>query len=182
MPGKLRSRFFRKYLPDAEALRSRRVVAIFGRWLDRPGLWSLNRRTVPGAVAIGLFCGLIPGPFQMLGALAVAVPLRQNLPVALITTLYTNPLTIVPLYVIAYHYGTLFFPAEAGPGPIPAYDAGWLDWEALLEWMMALGKPLALGLAALALTLAAAGYVAASVAWRLHVVYSWRRRHHHGPR
>ena len=170
-------RLLKKYLPDADAVRSRRLVAVFGRWLDRPGVWSLNRRSVPGALAIGLFCGLIPGPFQMLGALLLAVPLRQNVPVALATTLYTNPITIVPLYVLAYHYGSLLV-SDPAAGAIPQYDAGWLDWEALLEWMMGLGKPLAVGLAALAVTLAAAGYVIARIAWRLHVVYSWRRRRH----
>src|SRR5258706_15575739 len=114
MPRKL----FRKYLPDAEAVRSRRMVAMFGRWLDHPGLWCLNRRSVPGAVAIGLFCGLIPGPFQMLGALLLAAPFRQNIPVARITTRYTNPLTIVPLYLIAYRYGALIVADDARQGTL----------------------------------------------------------------
>ena len=184
-------RFFRKYVPDADSVRSRRLVAFFGPWLQHPGLWCLNRRTVPGAVAIGLFCGLIPGPFQMLGALLLAVPLRQNLPVALITTLYTNPFTIVPLYVVAYHYGALLLPGSSRQGAIPLYEVDWSDWagslHALADWMVALGKPLALGLVALALTLALVGYVATSLAWRLHVLHSWRKRRNpilrrHGPR
>src|SRR5712672_1997136 len=60
-------KFFRKYLPDAHAVRSYRLVSLFGRWLQHPNLWHLNRRSVPGAFAIGLFAGLIPGPLQMLG-------------------------------------------------------------------------------------------------------------------
>ena len=67
------------------------------RWLQHPALWHLNRRSVSGAFAIGLFAGLIPGPLQMLVALLLAVPLRKNIPVALVTTFYTNPFTIVPL-------------------------------------------------------------------------------------
>ena len=31
------------------------------RWLQHPNLWYLNRRSVPGALAIGLFAGLIRG-------------------------------------------------------------------------------------------------------------------------
>lgn len=31
---------------------------------------------------------------------------RVNLPIALLTTLYTNPFTILPLYVLAYKLGT----------------------------------------------------------------------------
>ena len=100
-------KFLRKYLPDADTVRSNRMVAPFASWLHHPNLWHLNRKSVPGAVAIGLACGLIPGPLQMLGALLLAIPLKKNLPVALLLTLYTNPFTIVPLYVLAYGYGQL---------------------------------------------------------------------------
>jgi hypothetical protein len=41
---------------------------------------------------------------------------------------------------------------------------------------MSLGKPLALGLVALALSLALAGYVAMELAWRAWIVVAWRRR------
>jgi uncharacterized protein (DUF2062 family) len=83
-------------------VRSKRYVAMFGSLLNHPNLWCFNRVSVPGAVAIGLFAGLVPGPLQMLTALLIAIPLKKNLPVALLMTLYTNPLTIVPLYVLAY--------------------------------------------------------------------------------
>src|SRR6266571_224948 len=94
-------KFFRKYLPSHEAVRQNRYIARFGTLLHHPNLWHLNRHSVAGGVAIGMFSGLVPGPFQMLIAAILAVPLRVNLPVALATTLYTNPLTIGPLYVIA---------------------------------------------------------------------------------
>src|SRR5438132_7446052 len=100
-------KFLRKYLPDADEVRSRRMVAMFGGWLQHPNLWHFNRRSVPGALAIGLFSGLIPGPLQMLTAVLLAIPLKKNIPVALVVTLYTNPLTIVPLYMIAFEYGNL---------------------------------------------------------------------------
>ena len=41
-------------------------------------------------------------------------------------------------------------------------------------WMLALGKPLVIGLVALASTLAVLGYVAVQVAWRAYVVAAWR--------
>jgi len=72
-------KYFRKYLPDRDAVRSSRLAKPFGSWLHHPNLWCLNRRSVSGAVAIGLFCGLIPGPLQMLGALLLAIPLRKNI-------------------------------------------------------------------------------------------------------
>src|SRR5258706_16166985 len=99
-------KYFRKCLQHGDQVRAHRSVAWLGRWLHHPNLWCLNRGSVAGAVAIGFFAGLIPGPFQMLGAALLAVPLRKNLPVALLMTLFTNPLTILPLYVLAYGYGS----------------------------------------------------------------------------
>lgn len=167
-------------MPDAESVRASRVVAPFARWLTHPNLWHLNRRSVPGAVAIGLFSGLVPGPLQMLTALFLAVPLRQNLPVALLATFYTNPFTIVPLYLLAYQYGALLLGAEQRADRISMYEMDWGDWtgslHALLDWALALGKPLGVGLVALALTLAVIGYFAVRLGWRAYVVLAWRAR------
>lgn len=165
-------KFFRKYLPDPEAVRSSRLVAAFGSRLRHPNLWHLNRRSVSGAVAIGLAAGLVPGPLQMLTALALAIPLRKNLPVSLLVTLYTNPLTIVPLYVLAYAYGRLLLPGDYAPLGAD-FD---VSWSSLGATLVQLGKPLGVGLLALALTLAALGYVAVQVGWRLWVVRAWRAR------
>jgi uncharacterized protein len=174
-------KFLRKYLPDVDAVRSSRLVAPFGGLLQHPNLWCLNRRSVPGAVAIGLFCGLIPGPLQMLGALLLAIPLRKNLPVALLATLYTNPFTIVPLYVLAYGYGQLLLGMTThGALPMEPFLWDWSDLGGSLRefwtWTMALGRPLAIGLLALATTLAGIGYFVAELAWRAHVVLAWRSR------
>lgn len=174
-------KFLRKYVPDAREVRSRRFVAAFGRWLQHhPNLWCVNRRSVSGGVAIGLFAGLIPGPLQMLGALLFAIPLRKNIPIALATTLYTNPLTIVPLYVLAYRYGKVLLGVRHGGGGVPPFEMDWSDWvgslHALAEWALRLGKPLAVGLPALAITLAAIGYAAVQLAWRLYVAAAWRAR------
>src|SRR5581483_7379055 len=73
-------RFFRKFLPSRESIGRNRLLRLFGNTLHHPGLWHLNRRSVAGAVSVGLFAGLIPGPFQMIGAALLAVVLRVNLP------------------------------------------------------------------------------------------------------
>lgn len=173
-------KYLRKYLPDAHGVRSHRLVAKFGKLLHHHNLWHLNRDSVAGAVAIGLFAGLVPGPFQMLVALLLAIPLHRNLPVAVFTTLYTNPFTIVPLYVLAYEYGALLLGHEANRLPVKPFDFDWTSLvdstRAMFDWMLSLGKPLAVGLVALALTLAALGYVAVQVGWRAYVVLAWRAR------
>ena len=176
MPRKL----FRKYLPDPAAVRASRLVRAFGGWLDHPSLWHLNRRSVSRAVGIGLFAGLVPGPLQMLAALLLGIPLRANLPVALLMTLYTNPLTIVPLYLVAFEYGKFLIGHSGGQVHIEPFQIDWSNLaeslRGMFEWSMALGKPLAVGLVALALTLALAGTLAARLAWRLYVIAAWKRR------
>jgi len=162
-------KFFRKFESRLDAFRHHQLVMRFGPWLQHPWLWCFNRRAVSGAVAIGLFAGMVPGPIQMLIALLIAVPLRKNIPVALVMTFYTNPFTIVPLYVLAYAYGHFLMGTHA---PDVHIDPLHMHWSEIL----ALGKPLALGLLALALTLAAAGYAVVEVAWRIYVVRAWRRR------
>jgi uncharacterized protein (DUF2062 family) len=93
---------FRKFLPSHDTVKSQRWLKPFGSWLHHPNLWHLHRRSVAGGVAVGLFCGLVPGPLQVISAALLAVLLRVNLPVAAFTTLYTNPFTILPLYWVAY--------------------------------------------------------------------------------
>lgn len=173
-------KYFRKYLPTSASIREHRWFGRYGGLLQHPNLWHLNRHSVAGGFAAGLFAGLVPGPLQMLTAALLAIPLRVNLPVALITTLYTNPLTIVPLYVLAYGYGSLLLGVHAGAAPIRTFEMDWLHFfdslRGLLDWALSLGRPLLVGLPALALTLAAVGYFAVKIAWRLHVTLAWRAR------
>ena len=172
-------KYFRKYLPTHESVRQNKHLAKFGGFLHRhPNLWHLNRKSVSGGVAVGMLCGLIPGPLQMLGAALIAIPLGVNLPVALITTLYTNPFTIVPLYLFAYWIGSLV--TGVGGKMVEPPEFAWTQigtWlHALADWALALGKPLAIGLLLLASSLAVLGWVAVQVGWRAWVVIQWRRR------
>jgi uncharacterized protein (DUF2062 family) len=178
MPRELIRRWTRRYEPAVERLMSSPTVRRYAPALTNPGLWYLDRRSTARAVAIGLFCGLVPGPLQMVAAAAVCLVVRGNLPLAVITTLYTNPFTIVPLYLVAYQYGRLLFPEATAPAAfVPPPDAGLLSLlPAIGEWMVQLGKPLAAGLVLLATTLAVLGWATVRIAWRIHVVRQWRRR------
>ncbi len=147
--------------------------------LHHPNLWHLHRRSVAGGVALGLFCGLIPGPLQMASAALLSMVFRVNLPVAVFTTLYSNPLTIVPLYALAYEYGALLLgyrkALSAEHFALP--EMGWDNWASVLpHWFLSLGKPFALGLPMLALSLAAIGYIAVRSLWYAAVIWEWRRR------
>lgn len=174
-------KFLRKYLPSHESIRGNRHVARFGSLLHHPNLWHLNRKSVSGGVAAGMFAGLVPGsnPVQFAAAAMLAIAFRVNLPVAVVVTLYTNPFTIVPLYVLAYEIGSLFFASNQAALSYPPAVDWWqigASIEAYFAWLLALGKPLALGLLVLAAGLAIVGYVAVQLAWRTHTILAWRRR------
>ena len=172
-------KFLKRYMPSVDRVRQVRALHLFGDALFHPALWHLNRRSAAGGVAVGMFCGLIPGPLQVISAIAMCLVIRANFPVAVVTTFYTNPLTIVPLYLVAYEYGSLFLPAGAlqvsALAPPPLASPGvWIPQ--LVDWMAAMGKPLALGLVLLGVTLAAIGWVVVRLGWRAHAVWAWRRR------
>ncbi len=171
---------FRKYLPSHQSITGNRFIAWFGPWLQHHNLWHLHRRSVAGGVAVGLFSGLIPGPLQILTGVALSIIFRVNLPVAALMTLYTNPLTIVPLYYLAYRYGALVTMSdEKHPMPTTFSTEGlpWNQWlPALFDWMIAMGKPLAVGLPLLAITLATLGYLLVDNAWKIYVRLAWQRR------
>lgn len=173
--------FLRKLLPHHETIKANRWLRPFGSWLHQPTLWHLHKRSVAGGVAIGLFCGLIPGPIQMISAALLAVLLRANLPVALFVTLYTNPFTIAPLYLLAYRLGAWVSGVPTVHLALP--EANWLEWGGeLTVWLMTLGKPLLIGLPLLAASLAVAGYIAVRIAWRAAVIIRWRARKRRGSR
>ena len=173
-------KYFRKYLPSHESVRGNRYIGILGSALHHPNLWHLNRRSVAGGVAIGMLCGMIPGPIQMFSAAILAVVLRVNLPVSMAATWYTNPFTIVPLYYLAYKIGTLITgdaPTASAPPSLHLNLDNIGDWISVLrEWISAMGKPLVVGLCTLGAVLSVTGYFAVRGAWRLYIVTAWRRR------
>lgn len=172
-------KLLRKHLPEHASIVQNHWLKPFGRWLHHPNLWHLHRRSVAGGVAIGLFCGLIPGPLQMISAALSAVLLRVNLPVAVFTTLYSNPFTILPLYVLAYELGAWVSGVRNGAvvAQLSFPNLHWDRWVyELWSWLVMLGKPILIGLPLLAVCLAVAGYFAVRVVWRVAVVLEWRAR------
>lgn len=171
-------KFFSKHLPTRRSVLENRWLRPFHHWLHHPNLWHFNRRSVAGGVALGLFAGLIPGPLQVLGGTLLAILFRVNLPVAVFVTFYTNPFTILPLYLLAYEYGALLTGAHnGGLSYLNPPELSWGDWlTQMLAWLDALGRPFFIGLPALGLTLALLGYVAVRVLWKLWVISAWRKR------
>tara|TARA_B100000530_G_C15933747_1_gene478121 strand:- start:1424 stop:2083 length:660 start_codon:yes stop_codon:yes gene_type:complete len=173
-------RKIRKYLPTVDHFERLPWARPFKRFLGHPNIWALNRKSIAGGVAAGLFCGLIPGPFQIFGSLLWVLVAKVNMPVAFAVTLYTNPVTIVPLYLIAVAYGDLLLGGlgESNLPPIPEWN--WSAWgdstHAMVDWMLSMGPSLAVGLPALMVTLSILGYFSVRLAWNIGVRIAVVRR------
>jgi len=148
-------------------------MAPFRPLLDDNRYWGIRRRTVVPAFSWGVFVALIPIPGHMLIATAGGLALRCNLPVAVLTTFISNPLTIGPIYYFTYRVGAELLSIEPGP----------FDIELSIEWMTntlaSVWQPLFLGSLFVGTIAALVSYVALDVLWRYSVAdYKTRKKNH----
>lgn len=163
-------RFIRRYLPDIQVLRQKRGMRFLGRLLDDPNLLHLNRRSVAGGVAVGLFVAFIPVPMQMTIAALIAIALDVNLVLSVALVWVSNPITMPALFYFGYIVGTWMI------GP-PVFHTG---FEPTLHWfwteLSAIWKPLFLGCMSVGAVLAMAAYGLVNLLWRLAVMQALQRR------
>lgn len=168
-----------RWLPSEDALRQKRTLRWLGPLLRRPWLWHLSRRSVAAGAAIGVFFGLLIPVLQVGFAALLAALLRANLPVAAVSTLVSNPLTYAPIAVLAYRTGAHLLGERVDAAKIavlveideqaPPQADGWH------EQILAIGKPLFVGLAVFATIGAAVTWVAVNLLWTLAVrIRRWR--------
>jgi len=153
-------RFFRKFAVKRERFRGKWYLAPFDHLLHDPNLWGIRRRTVVPAFALGLFIAYLPFPGHILGAALLALALRINIPIAALTTLVSNPLTMGPMYFTAYQLGLNLLGWEPRP----------IEFELTIDWLqhqfVTIWQPLLLGCVLLGTVLALTGYVALDLLWR----------------
>lgn len=178
-------KFVRRWIPSREAMRSRRALRWLGPLLERPWLWQLNRRSVAAGVGLGVFCGfLLPG-VQIVIAGLIALVIRANLPVAVVSTMISNPFTYAPIFVLAYRVGAMILgenvdEAHAAALEAEALEAGIVEATAITQgWgerFAAASKPLLLGLSVFATVGGVLGYLLTLALWRIGVVLRMRHR------
>lgn len=157
---------FRLLEPQMLAMLDGPLLSRARPWLDKHDVFSFRRKPLAMGAAVGIFCSLIPGPFQLPFMLLVCGWLRANVIAGAVATLFTNPLTIVPLYLLAFQIGQVLLPGVQTLPPLPNTGLGFATWfEDLMAWVKALGWPLLAGLPVLGLILATLTYVVINVLW-----------------
>ena len=171
----------KNYLPAPDKVSQHKMLRWMGPTLTSPSLWQANRRSIALGLSIGVFMGLIIPLAQIPLAAVLAIFLRANLPVAVASTLVTNPFTFAPLYFLAYKLGD--FILNAGK---PAMTEAMIDSQVaqltdggalgLFERIGDIGAPLFTGLFILASVTSVLVYFAATLLWRLGVLLRHRKR------
>ena len=168
--------WIRRHIPKRETIHENRMLRPFARHLSKPELWRMHRRSVPRGVAIGLGVGIIIPFMHMLIAALLAIPLRANVAVAAAFTLLINPLTIPPIYYLAYRMGMWELRADAVViDPETAQQASG-ELARVLFWVHHASGPIAVGIVTLAFLAALLGYVLTAIVWRLWLASKMRRR------
>jgi uncharacterized protein (DUF2062 family) len=162
--------FFKRWAPSPQKLREIEVLRHLGESIYATNLWHFNRLSVARGFAIGLFCAMLPIPFQTIVAAVIAIGLRANLPLCVSLVFITNPLTMPVIFYAAYKLGALLLGLHI---QVVEFE---MSWEWLSTGLIAIWEPLLLGSLICGIALAGIGYMTIDTLWRLRVAREWRRR------
>ncbi|MDO6618906.1 DUF2062 domain-containing protein [Shewanella sp. 6_MG-2023] len=166
MPKKL----LQKFMPKPETLRNNKYLRIFGGLLDKPNLWTLNRKSAPGSFAVGLFVAWLPFPFQMVIAAGMAIFFNVNIPLAVALVWITNPFTMPFMFYAAYILGA----------KILGHNTAHFNFEASWQWVESsistVGPPFLLGCIILGAIFAFIGFFVIKSLWKYSILFKWNKR------
>lgn len=166
MPRKL----IRRFIPDHDTLRNSTVLSWLGDGITNPQLWHLNRRSVSGAVAVGLFVGWLPVPMQTALAAFLAMILHVNLPVSALLVWISNPFTIPALLYAAYSAGARLLGIRVNFGQFEP-SLSWFMHQLQDSW-----QPLLAGCLFLGTLSALVGFFLTRILWRVSLLRRWEER------
>lgn len=131
--------------------------------LNNYNIWHVNRFTISRGVAIGLFSAFIPLPIQMLAASLLAIFFRANLPIAVLMTWVSNPVTFLPLNYFIYKVGNYIMGGKSDAAMDSNFTAIMshfgTSWTSIFDIFFQFGKIYFIGLAIFAFGAAIIGYL-----------------------
>jgi uncharacterized protein (DUF2062 family) len=177
-PAEGRTSWLKRHIPNRDSIHRYRLLRPFAPHLVNPALWRMTRRSVPRAVALGLFVGVIIPFLHTVIAAILAIPLRANVAISAAFTLLINPLTIPPLYYAAYRIGSWELHHDASLVNPAAAERFSSELSRFLFWIHQASGPIAVGVLSIAVAAALIGYLAASVVWAGWLRSKFRQRRH----
>lgn len=163
-------RFLQRYMSRPDTLKRQRSLRFMAPLIADPRLWLLTRRSVANAFSVGIFCALLPIPFQMVAAAIGARLSRCNLALAVGLVWITNPLTMPLIFYANYRLGSLFLDAPVREAPVH------LSTQWIAEQIHDILPALFLGSLISAVLLAVLANAGIRLIWRWHVSRHWKRR------
>ncbi len=179
---------YKAWMPSPESIRNNRWVNWLGPAIHHPRLWHFSRKGIALGLALGIFFGLLIPVAQIPLSAAAAVLLRANVPMAMASTLVTNPVTFGPVYYGAYQLGKFILrePALSEEQTaavlerhvqVSENNKSWAyRFKASIRWLTTVGKPLVVGLGILATLGGLLTYALINLAWILHTRWSRSKR------
>jgi uncharacterized protein (DUF2062 family) len=171
-----RVKWLRRHIPTRDSAHRHPLLRPFAKHLSQPCLWRLNKRSVPRAVALGLFVGVLIPVMHTVIAAIFAIPTRANIAVTAVFTLIVNPLTIPPIYYAAYRIGAWELHHDSPLVNPAAAEHFSSELSRLLFWLHEASGSIVVGVLTIAFASAVVGYLGSALAWRWWVGTRWRRR------
>lgn len=153
-----------------ECIKQHKHLKFFGNLLHHTNLWAVNRKSIPGAFAIGLFVAWLPIPFQMVLAAALAIFINVNIPVAITLVWISNPITMPIMFYSAYQVG-----AKLLSHPIQHFTFE-TSWHWLQTSLFTIGPSFLLGCITLGTFCSFMGFILIKNIWLYSVSMQWTRR------
>lgn len=155
--------WLKKYTQKPKSIEETAHSSWLKKQIHAPHLWDFHREAVARGVAVGIFAGIIPIlPFQTLLAICIAILLRANLPIALLASWISNPITILPLAYFTYYIGNLVLGGSKSDVVLENFSWG---MDGIAEAWSSFGIPFIVGLPIVAISAALLSYFLVILIW-----------------
>ncbi len=159
----------KRLFPKLDAVKEEKILKIFGPAVLQPNLWHINKKSVSRGFAIGAFCAFLPIPGQMIIAAFLSITFAANIPIAVILTWITNPITYTPIFYFAYKIGKIFINSKIH------VDVNETEID-ILSNIIHIWQPLLIGSIILAIFGSIISYIIIRIYWRYYVLKIWSKR------
>lgn len=160
----------KRYLPHKDHFHKQGGMHLLSDYLHDPNIWHVHKRSSAGGAAIGVFCAFIPFPVQILSSAALAILFRMNLPIAVLSSFISNPITIPPMFFFSYRLGANIMGIKE-----KAVDFAF-SWDGFGSTLMHIWEPLLLGCFIMGTISSILAYILVRLIWRFSAIAKWENR------